>query len=380
MHQRRHSTKEAPVRHRALFLTLAGLAVAACGDDVTSPALEPDLHHGGPRAPGITVLTRNAYIGADVDAVIGALMSPDPSDDLPALTTAIGMLQATDFPTRAAAFADEVARTRPHVVGFQEITTLGIHLGPIGVPLDLDLDFLPAILAALADRGLSYAVGGQVKNIDVTLLGGAIRLVDYDVVLYDAERVTWQTLLAKTFDDNLGEIAPGVVLQRGYVAGTAIVGDATYTVVSTHPEPDLSAAIPLGDLRAAQMTEIVTALGDAAPAVVMGDLNDVPGSLMYQVLTGAGLVDAWAELRPRQNGYTCCHLPDLSNRHEAFDHRIDYVFARGFDRRRRDISGSIVLVGDDWRDRVPGPLYRIWPSDHAGVAAKLVLPFGRDRR
>jgi endonuclease/exonuclease/phosphatase family metal-dependent hydrolase len=311
-------------------------------------------------------------------------MSPDPADDFPALQTAIGTLIATDFPTRAAAFAEEIARTRPDVVGFQEISQLGIHLGLPGVP-ELDLDFLPAIQAALADRGLIYEVGGQVKNIEVTLLGGAIHLIDYDAILYNPERAQWQTLVAKNFEYNLGEIAPGVALVRGYVAGTATVGEKTYAVVSTHPEPDLSPEVLLPELRAAQLTEIVTVLGTlldpATPAIIMGDLNDVPGSLMYQVLGGAGFVDVWSELRPRQDGYTCCHLSDLSNPREDFYKRIDYVFARGFDHRRRDVNGWITLVGDDRRDRSPGPLYPIWPSDHAGVAARLLsLPAWDHRR
>ena len=29
----------------------------------------------------ITVMTRNMYVGAEVDAVIGALVTPDPADD-----------------------------------------------------------------------------------------------------------------------------------------------------------------------------------------------------------------------------------------------------------------------------------------------------------
>ena len=37
-------------------------------------------------------MTWNMYVGADVDAVIAALLSPDPSDDQPALLAAIGTL------------------------------------------------------------------------------------------------------------------------------------------------------------------------------------------------------------------------------------------------------------------------------------------------
>jgi Endonuclease/Exonuclease/phosphatase family len=353
-------------------LILAGLVLVACSDEATAPTVEPDLNLGAVRTDAITVLTRNAYIGADVDAVIAALMSEDPNDDMAALQTAITTLGATDLPTRARGFAREIARTRPDVVGFQEITQLNIHLGPLGLPVDIDLDFLPTIQAALAARGLDYAVGGQVKNIDVTLLGGLIHMVDYDAVLYNPKRVQWQTLIAKNFEYNLGPIAEGVVLQRGYVAGTATVGDVTYTIVSTHPESDLG-TLSMGDLRAGQMTEIAEVLNGVDHAIVMGDLNDEPGSAMYQVLTGAGFSDTWAELHPRLPGDTCCNLPDLSNRQAGFDHRIDYVFARGFDLDRRGLTSWVTLVGDHWTDRLRGPVYPIWPSDHAGVAAKLLV-------
>ncbi len=376
--------KEAAVKTARVALILAGLVLVACGEDATAPTVEPDLHFGAFRSDAITVLTHNTYIGADVDAVIAALISDDPNDDLPALQTAIATLGATDITTRARGFAREIARTHPDVVGFQEISQLSIHLGPLGLPVDIDLDFLPTIQAALAHRGLDYAVGAQVKNIDASLLGGLIHLVDYDVVLYNPKRVQWQTIVAKQFELNLsdliGEIAPGVALRRGYVAGTATIGDATYTVVSTHPEPDLNADVQLGDLRAAQMSEIVSVLQQADRAIVMGDLNDEPGSAMYQVLTGAGFADTWAELHPHRPGYTCCNLPGLSNRQTNFEQRIDYVFARGFELDRRALTSWITIVGDDWADRLRGPEYPIWPSDHAGLAAKLPVEQAKKHR
>jgi endonuclease/exonuclease/phosphatase family metal-dependent hydrolase len=349
-------------------LIAAGLALVACNQDATGPTL--DRSSAGTEA--ITVLTRNVYPGADLDAVIAALMSEDPNDDAPALVTAINTLQATDIATRARGFADEIAHTNADVVGFQEVDQLGIHIPPLGV--DLDLDYLAIIRNALAERGLHYEVGAQVENIDVTLQGGAITFKDFDVVLYNADRVQWQTVLAQNFATNLGEVAPGVVLKRGYIEGTATIGTATYTVVSTHPEPDLNAETDLSELRYAQMLEIATVLGDASPAIVMGDLNDVPGSLEYQVLTGAGFTDVWTALKPNQDGFTCCHLADLSDSRSNFVKRIDFVFARGFGHGNRDLNGWVTIVGDQPGDRLTGPLYPIWPSDHAGVAAKLFVP------
>ena len=77
----------------------------------------------------------------------------------------------------------------------------------------------------------------------------------------------------------------------------------------------------------------------------MGDLNDQPGTLMYQVLTGAGFTDVWAELRPGVAGLTCCHETDLSDKLPAFDQQVDYVFARGFAHANRDVLGQITRFG-----------------------------------
>jgi hypothetical protein len=102
----------------------------------------------------------------------------------------------------------------------------------------------------------------------------------------------------------------------------------------------------------------------------MGDLNDVPGSPMYQALLAGGYLDAWTGFRPRAAGLTCCHAPDLSNSVQQFDERIDYVFLR-LPRRHGDLSWRIRLIGDDLSDRISGPAGLIWPSDHAGLLLRL---------
>jgi hypothetical protein len=364
--------------HSLRITLVAGLllATAACSD-TTSPdpartteiGLSPEPAAGN-GARSIVLMTQNIYVGADVDAVLLALLTPDPADDFPALLGAIEMLQRTDFPTRAAALASEIERVRPHAVGLQEISTIEIVLPPFG--LNLQLDFLPILQQALAARGLNYQVAAQVQNLDASPAPG-VRQVDYDVLLVDADRVTVNSAAGQNFAVNVGPIAPGVSLVRGWVVANVTIEGSAYTLVSTHPEPDLGGN-SFEQLRAVQLGEIAASLGNTAPAVVMGDLNDDPGSLMYQVLTGAGFTDVWRALRPGVQGLTCCHASDLSDRIPQFDERIDYVFARGFGHGDRQVLGKATRIGLLPSDRVSGPLGTIWISDHAGLIVTLLLP------
>jgi endonuclease/exonuclease/phosphatase family metal-dependent hydrolase len=310
-------------------------------------------------------MTRNMYVGADVDAVIGALMTPDPNDDQSALLAAIATLEETHFPVRAAAMAREIARARPHVVGLQEVSKVDISLPPLGI--DIHLDFLPVLLAELSARGLRYEVAAQVRNIEATPFPG-VSLLDEDAILVDRDRVEVNESSGQRFAANLGVVAPGVVLARGWVSVGVTIGKREYTIASTHFES--GEAPGLDQLRAAQAAELAQALVGTAPAVVMGDLNDVPGSPMYQVLVGAGFLDFWDLLRPRGSGYTCCHASDLSNRLQQFHKRIDYVFVRAASDGDK-VTGHIRRIGEAPDDRFSGPAHRLWPSDHAGLVARL---------
>ena len=353
-------------------LAVASLVLAAACADLPSA---PDAAQASRSANGarhLTVMTRNLYVGADVDAVIGALVSPDPTDDLPALQLAIATLQRTDFPARAAAIADELATSRPAVAGLQEVYQLHVDLTPLGMPVNIDLDFLGILQQAMTDRGLPYVVAGKVKDTDATPFPG-ITLVDYDVMLVDPSRVSVDPgVIAQQFAYNIGPVAPGVDIRRGYIIAHATVDGIAVTLANTHLESGADQQIVL--LRAAQATELATILGGETAVILTGDLNDTPGSPMYQVLAGNGFTDTWAALHPNQAGLTCCNLPDLSNATPTFDQRIDYVWTKGLVQPQAGLLGQVTLIGLKPSDRISGALGTIWPSDHAGVVADVLVP------
>src|SRR5712691_9631103 len=120
----------------------------------------------------ITVMTLNVYIGANVDRLLAV---QDPAELPPLVAEVFQELLATNFPERAAAIADAIARVRPQLIGLQEIST--IRFWSSGEAVDRDtpsvetmrLDYLDLLLAALAIRGLDYRVAGCIQNIDLTL-------------------------------------------------------------------------------------------------------------------------------------------------------------------------------------------------------------------
>ncbi len=369
------------MNRKLLCLATVGLAAAAaCSDSSMTAPSTPDpaleLSRGASeRDNRITVMTQNMYVGADVDAVIGALASPDPNDDFPTLLGAIQTLSLTDYPSRAKAFAKEIDRERPDIVGLQEVSVIDLDLTGLGLPVVIHLDFLGTLQAELAARGLHYTVAAQVKNITAAPLPG-IQLLDYDAMLVNTERVTVTSAQGRNFTLNLGTVAPGIDLKRGWVSAEVVIGGRRYSVASSHLESGDAAG--LAGLRAAQAQELAVSFPTDRPNLLMGDLNDVPDSPMYQVLAGAGLDDVWKTLRPGQAGFTCCEVADLSNAAPQLVQRLDYVWVR-WNTRQDKVKGEITRIGAEPADRIAGPSFKIWPSDHAGLVAVLKSPAKAER-
>ena len=117
-----------------------------------------------------------------------------------------------------------------------------------------------------------------------------------------------------------------------------------------------------------QANELIEALGTIPdPLILVGDFNAVaqPNSSTYAKFLAAGFRDVWAELWPDLPGSTCCQPVHLQNPISTLATRIDWILVRG----AVDLLDAFV-VGDDASSRTLGAL---WPSDHAGVVAKLGL-------
>ena len=352
---------------RSTCLAALAMLAVACADNPGSPGMDSAQMYG--HGSGITVLSRNMYVGANVDIVIGG----DPSQIPFLVAQAFQELGSTNYPLRAELLADEIARTRPHVVGLQEVSLVRIQ-DPgdflVGNPVPataVHLDFLPILMDALEARGLDYRVVTTVENTDVELpmvtsatpTFADVRLTDYDAILARGD-VSTANAVGVSFATEMPVPGTPIVVKRGFVAADATVGGRTYRVVNTH----LESAHPL--VRLGQAAELVQYLaGETRPIIAVGDFNSdaVTGEQTYQFLLSEGYADAW---QSRDGGptqaLTCCQASDLSNTTSILDERLDLVLSR-------NLPAAAVfadVIGDDPSERVGG----LWPSDHAGVVAR----------
>lgn len=320
-------------------------------------------------------MSRNLYVGFNGDAVIAALAGGDQEQIIAAFQQAVGQIQRTNFALRAAVFADEVAKARPHAVGVQEAYRIYADLNAIGFPLVIDEDHLATLRAAFAARHLPYALVDTVMDTDMQPMPG-VSIVDREALFVDTSRVSVRPgVIAKQFAYNIGVIAQGIDKKTGYIAAPVTIDGVDLTIVTTHLESDLGPGSYdlVAPLRAAQAMEIAGVLG-GGPAVVMGDLNDHAGSAMYGVFQQAGFQDLWAALHPDLAGNTDTCVPqDLSGELAACQNRIDFVFSRGLVHPVAGLQGSVKLVGITPNERLTFADGYLWPSDHAGLVASILL-------
>ena len=358
---------------RSLFLSpfvAAALMFAACDSD-NATGLEDSLLEKRTGPPGnshhITVMTRNLYIGADVDPIIEAAATGQP-ELIPGLVDqAFQTMMFTNYPERAGAIADEIAATNPELIGVQEAYVISVG--------ELVLDFTWILQQQLLARGLDYYVAGSIKNTDVMIPGeaaGMVSLVDYDVVLargdVSTDNVVEQNYVTRLPAFPLGE--QQLQILRGFVAVDANVDGRTYRFVNTHPEPGPGFS---AQVRQGQIAELIAYLDDETlPVIIVGDLNTdgytrEPG---YALLMDAGYKDAWVKFAGhKEPGFTSSHADDLTNETVNFYHRIDHILASRLGWARVDI------VGDEVGDRfLTSGRYYLWPSDHAGLVGQLHVP------
>lgn len=338
-------------RKSALLVAVAvsmGLAGSAQADDGS--------------AGGLTVMTRNLYVGS---SFTHALAAQSPTEFVQGVAQIWSNVKQTDFRTRAMAIADEIAAKRPDVVGLQEVS----RWERLNGPAPMELDYLQILLDELSARGVSYRAATAVEGFKVTAPAFengelvTLRLTDRDAILVriDSPGLSIASATGQNFAARLSiPTALGFTIDvpRMWTQVDGTIDGRPFRLVNTHLDPDS----PAIQLRQAQEL-LAGPYATSRALVAVGDFNSVAdGSSTgtYALLTGAGLTDAWTDTA----GFTCCQAELLDNPTSTLSERIDLVLTSAGARAK-----ETKVVGDRSQDRIAG----LWPSDHAGVIAELKL-------
>ena len=315
----------------------------------------------------ITVMTRNLYLGANLDPIVSAMSA---GKSLDAVAAGWTQVQANDFPTRARAIAAEVASVEPDFVGLQELALFRTQapVDAVQTPATTAaLDYELELQQAFAERDLRYRFVVSKASTDVELSIGEPPTMHV--------RMTLRNALLVRNGISVGDVRCGNYLtvmrmdggpflaRRGWVSADATIAGTTFRVIATHLESYDRAT------QEAQSEEILSGPARTElPVVLLGDLNSLPDgstTATYANLVAGGFDDAWTRAYPDAPGLTCCHGEDLRLVGGAFTERIDYVLMRGgFEAVRGAVTGEAEST------RLDG----LWPSDHGGVWLTLRLP------
>jgi len=377
----RRSTLIAITAILAVFLALPALAGA-----------KPDNSNG--RGKTVDVMTRNLYLGADLTP---AILATNPTELAEANGQILREVVANDFPTRAEGLAEEILRTKPDLVGLQEVALWQTTpLSPAATPVNYD--FLELLLDEL-NRGKGkngkgrpqYHVVVVQKEFDLESPAdfneepndgplaafpsaeqlGHLTMRDVILARHGGGVHTWNETGANFESLKEFEILGSTLsIARGWTATDAKVrGSGPFRFVNTH----LEAFDPF--VRRDQALELVDADGPATsslPVILVGDLNSDDDTVMgpggtdrlaYEALLAAGMVE-----RSTNDPLSCCLDSSLLEVGKGgsvadFDHQVDHIMTR---------DPELVLLRSSIVTGLQ-PVNNFWNSDHAGVFSSLIL-------
>lgn len=331
--------------------------------------------------PTFKVMTRNIYLGGNIFLPIGA---PDRATFEARTQELWNQVRYTDFPARAKLLANEVKKTNPDLIGFQEVAKwrrshTGVKDGSATPSTIVVYDFLKSLEKEFKAKKLHYrpAVIQQEADIEAPTQQYDVRLTMRDVIFVKTGKhatVKVRKTGHKNYKTSIGvPVQTGTVTsKRGYVYVDASVDKRKFRYINTHLESITDAP------RVAQTKELVARGGPTrvkVPLILGGDLNSDPrnptdaGMLAYRTIIGAGFKDAAVQsAKGRKPPNTCCLVSPLINDKPPYagKERIDHILLKS--KKLRGIKETI--VGKDRKNRTAKGL---WPSDHAGVVETIRL-------
>ena len=333
--------------HRSRLAVLAAALVALLAAAVPSA-------QAASKGPTITVMTRNLFLGADL---IPLATTPPGAQFEQTTTNMFNGVKAQDPDARMKLVAGEIAKAKPDLVGFQELSLWRTGPAPAST---VAYDYIKTILAQLKKLHQSYRVVAIKQGFNVEgpmSSAGDVRLTLGDAIIA-RKSVKVKHVRSGIFKSQLTiptQAIGNVTTNRGYNQLDATVRGVTVHVVNTHLEAYSA------DFRLKQAQELVKGpLRSKLPTILIGDLNSGPNLPKaedrppYLAIAKAGFKE---ERTPK---FSCC-FNDLTDK-TGWDHNVDHIMAKPrLTLVRSFITGS---------ETTPAGVH---PSDHGGVVSVLRL-------
>ena len=325
------------------------------------------------------VMTYNVNEGTDYLQVLSATNA---TEFLLGVGQIVTQVQGTNPPERMQSVAAQILLARPTLVSLQEVDQW--YLGTFNPltqacgTMSLEYDMLQELTDALAAQGGHYKVVEQVPEITLPATPGLIlpstflcaAVTDNNVIL---ARTDLNPRIFHLSNPQSGQFATAVPfttpfgtvpITRSWASVDVQFHASTFRFIGTH----LESFVPI--VREAQGAELRAGPANTAlPVIVAMDSNaqafPLPQDPTYVDFVASGYNDVWQEIFPSVPGLTCCQNESDNNPVSELYQRIDLILTLG------NIEGQrIALFGADPSTRTPDGL---WPSDHAGVAAHVIV-------
>jgi len=327
----------------------------------------------------LRVMTYNVNEGTDFLQIQAAT---DLNSFLVAVGQTITQVRGTNPPARMRAVAKQIIDADPTLVSLEELdewytSSFNPATGACGSPT-LEFATLQELQDALVEQGAHYTLAQEGQQYAFPLIPGfippstylCVSVVNHVAILartdLDPERFQGSNPQTAQYSTILQFPSPiGLLpLPRAWVSVDATFDHKEFRYIGTH----LESVVPA--IREAQGAELRAGPGNTSlPVIIAMDSNaqaaPLPQDPAYLDFIAAGYDDGWAEIFPLVPGLTCCQDEADNNPVSQLYQRIDLVLTLGKAKVR-----SIALFNTEPKDRIIGGL---WPSDHAGVVAHVVV-------
>jgi hypothetical protein len=294
----------------------------------------------------------------------------------------VTQVQGTNPPERMQAIAAKILAAHPTLVSLQEMDQW--YFGSFDLAsqtcqnMTLQYDMVQELMTALAVQGGHYQIAIQAPEISFPPTPGLIlpgtfvcaAVTDSNVILartdLNPNTFQWSNPQSAPFAAFVPFPTPNgtVDITRSWVSVDVQFHAGTFRFIGTHLE---SFVDPVREAQGAELRAVPA--NTALPVIVAMDSNaqafPLPQDATYVDFMSSGYSDVWQEIFPSLPGLTCCQNETDNNPVSELYQRIDLILTLG------NIEGqNIKVIGADPGSRLADGL---WPSDHAGVAAQVVV-------